>query len=342
MPWLSLPANAVGLAPMAGISDSPFRQLCKEFGADFVFSEMISAAGLSRNPTGVRHDQGERRKSAESKSLAYARFEKKERPIVLQIFGHNPAEMAQAARFLVAKTKPDGIDINMGCPVRKVVNGGSGVALMDDPALAVAITRAVKASIGPIPLSVKTRLGNNQPSILELAPLLAEAGADLLIIHPRLRRQLFKGPLDYKTVGQVTKKISIPVMLSGGIQSKSDINHLRKITGARYFMVGQAALGNPFIFRQIKNPGDHPGTKEILATMLRHTERQIGYRQYESGAITEMRKHFAWYLRGFTNAARWRQLLVRCNTRWEVKRILLEIDRRNQSYPAQKITDPVL
>lgn len=327
MPWLPLPPNAVGLAPMAGISDSPFRQLCKEYGADFVFSEMISATALCRSDKPGRSDPGKNNLATGSKSLGYAKFLERERPVILQIFGHHPEEMAAAAKILVTQNRPDGIDINMGCPVRKVVNGGSGVALMDHPDLAAEITRAVKSAIGFVPLSVKIRLGNTRPCLPDFAEKLEKAGADLLIIHPRLRHQFFKGRLDYEAVQFTARRLSIPVMFSGGITAATNIGLLSAGTGARFFMIGQAALGNPFIFRQIKNPTYRPTRQEILATMLRHAELQIAYRGQETGAITEMRKHFAWYLRGFKNAARWRQQLVRTQRLSEVKKILLEIDR---------------
>lgn len=322
MPWLSLPSGAVGLAPLAGISDSPFRELCREYGADFVFSEMISAAGICRNQTQEMWDFANKKLAAGSRSLEYARFKPCERPIVLQIFGHDPDEMARAAKILASRFKPDGIDINMSCPVRKVVNGGSGVALMDQPELAAKIVSGVKTAIGSTPLSVKTRLGNAKPTILELAPRLERAGADALIIHPRLRRQFFKGPLDYEAIGRVTQAVSIPVVASGGLKSAADIKKIGKITSAKYFLIGQAALGNPFIFKQLKNPGFHPATEEIAATMIRHTELQMAYRNNEGGAITEMRKHYAWYIKGFKNAARWRRQLVRVETLAEVKKII--------------------
>lgn len=327
MSWLPLPSNAVGLAPLAGISDSPFREICREYGADFVFSEMISAAGICRNQTQEMWDFEAKKTVPGSKSLEYGRFKSAERPIILQLFGHDPVEFAQAAKILVARFKPDGIDINMSCPVRKVVNGGSGVALMDQPDLAAKIVRAVKSTIGSIPLSVKTRLGNIKPTILELAPQLEQAGADALIIHPRLRRQFFKGPLDYEALGRVAQKVSIPVVVSGGLQSAADIERVREITRAKYFLVGQAALGNPFIFKQLKNPDFHPTIKEIAATMIRHTELQMAYRNNELGAITEMRKHYSWYIRGFKNAAHLRRQLVRVETLAEVKKIISSLNK---------------
>lgn len=327
MSWISLSPNAVGLAPLAGISDSPFREICREYGADFVFSEMISATGICRNQGQEMWDFEAKKMVQGSKSLEYGRFKSAERPIILQLFGHDPAEFAEAAKILVARFKPDGIDINMSCPVRKVVNGGSGVALMDQPKLAAQIVRAVKQAIGSTPLSVKTRLGNVKPTILSLAPQLEQAGADALIIHPRLRRQFFKGPLDYATVGRVTRAVSIPAAVSGGLKSAADIARVGKITHAKYFLIGQAALGNPFIFKQLKKPDYQPAMSEIMATMLRHTELQMAYRNNGRGAITEMRKHYAWYIRGFKNAAQWRRKLVRAETLIEVQKIILSLDK---------------
>ena len=138
MPWLTLPFNAVGLAPLAGITDSPFRELCKESGADFVFSEMISATGICRNESQEMWDDATKKLVTGSKSLEYGRFKQKERPIILQLFGHDPIEMAQAAKILIERFQPDGIDINMGCPARSVIEKGSGGALIGNEKLAEA------------------------------------------------------------------------------------------------------------------------------------------------------------------------------------------------------------
>ncbi|MFC1721364.1 tRNA dihydrouridine synthase [Patescibacteria group bacterium] len=326
MLWQDLKPGSVGLAPMAGITDSPFRQLCREYGADFVMSEMISAVGVCLNQTQEMWDLETNSWTAGSKSLEYARLTDKERPVILQIFGNDPAKMAKAARIIIDRFSPDGIDINMGCPVRKVMKTGSGVALMDKPELAARIVQTVKKAIKGTPLSVKTRLGVKDNNIAKLAPLLADAGADALIIHGRRQADLFKGPVDYATIGEVTKLVGIPVIANGGIVNQGIHTKVIAETNARATIIGQAAKGNPFIFKQIKDPSYQPTWKEKVKTIIRHTALQIDYRQDETYALKEMRKHYAWYIKGLKNAAQWRQKLVRVTTLNEVKEILLDID----------------
>ncbi len=287
------------------------------------------------------------------KSLQYAKFLEKERPIVLQIFGSNPKQMAQAAKVLVEKFKPDGIDINMGCPAKKVVKTGAGVALMDNGKLACEIVGSVRGSIdktcrggpmcpprtpqkgrahGPAPtpaLSVKTRLGSSENNILKLAPKLVEAGADALIIHGRMHKDFFRGSVDYETISKVVKSVDVPVIANGGITNPKEARNVFEQTKAAAIIIGQAAMGNPFIFRQIENSEYKPDWEEIKQLMILHTELQIAYRQNEELAIREMRKHYAWYVKGFKNAAKWRQKLVRVNSLDEARNTLnlFHIDR---------------
>jgi len=297
MPWHKLKPNSVGLAPLAGITDSPFRQLCREYGADFVMSEMISAAGLCLNQKQEIWDLEKNDWTQGSKSLEYARFKKQERPVILQIFGSKPDQMAAGAKILVNKFKPDGIDINMGCPVRKVMKTGSGVALMDKPELAAEITNQVKTAIGETPLSVKTRLGNKVSNIEELAPKLVAAGADALIIHGRLQTEGFSGPVDFKTMRSVVDNIQIPVIANGGAKDKKSTDELLEKTNANGVIIGQATYGNPFLFKEIKDSTYKPNKEEKINTIIEHTKLQMAYRQDDEFAIREMRKHYAWYIR---------------------------------------------
>jgi tRNA-dihydrouridine synthase B len=318
--WQNLPPQTVGLAPLAGITDSPFRQLCRKYGADFVISEMVSAAGIYYETRAQASSANKRKK--ENKSLSYAFFLEKERPFIVQIFGHNPEQMATAAGIICAKFSPDGIDINMGCPVKKIMKTGSGAVLLDNPKLAVAITAAVKKAVGQIPLSVKTRLGVRKKIITNLAPQLEQAGADALIIHGRLQTNFFSGPVDHQAIRKVTESVNIPVFANGGVASYDDHKKLLDQTGARGTLIGQAACGNPFVFKQVKNPDYKPDWEETKRTILEHTKLQITFRRNEEFALTEMRKHYAWYIRGIKNAASWRQKLVRVTKLTEVESIL--------------------
>lgn len=317
--------GSVGLAPMAGITDSPFRQLCRDYGADFVMSEMISAVGVCLNQNQGMWDLETDSWVEGSKSLEYARFTNKERPVILQIFGNDPAQMAKAAKIIVKRFQPDGIDINMGCPVRKVMKTGSGVALMEKPRQATEIVRAVKEAIGKTALSVKTRLGIKRNNIAELAPQLEKAGVDALIIHGRRQIDLFQGPVDYDEIGKVAKLVDIPIIANGGVNNPEIQNQVIKQTGCRATVIGQATRGNPFIFKQIKNSGYQLNWQERVNSMIKHTKLQIEYRQDESYALKEMRKHYAWYIKGIKNAAQWRQKLVQVSTLNQVKKILAEI-----------------
>ncbi len=326
--WTKLEPGAVGLAPMAGITDSPFRQLCRDCGADFVMSEMISAAGVCHNQNQEIWDLQTESWITGSKSLEYARLKDSERPIILQIFGNEPKKMAVAAKIIAAKFAPDGIDINMGCPMRKVMKNGSGVALMDNHKLAADITSAVKSALGNIPLSVKTRLGVRQPNILELAPRLEQAGADVVIIHGRLQTELFSGPVDLATIGKVAANLSIPVIANGGIIDRETHEQAIAQTGCLATVIGQAARGNPFVFKQIKDPDYQPGWPEKIETMRRHAKLQVEYRQDEKFGLQEMRKHLAWYIKGIKNAAAWRAELVRVEALAELEDILNRLEAK--------------
>lgn len=321
--WQKLRAGAVGLAPLAGITDSPFRQLCRQYGADFVISEMVSAAGVYYEEKKRTPASPSRQKN---KSLDIAFFTEAERPYIVQIFGNDPAQMAAAAEIINAKFKPDGIDINMGCPVRKIVKNGSGAALLKDPLRAVAITKAVKNAVGPqIPISVKTRLGFQEKTIGQLAPQLEQAGADALIIHGRLQTQFFSGPVDFEAIRKVVTAVSIPVFANGGITDFNSQQNIMNKTGAAGTLIGQAARGNPFVFKKIKAPSYQPSWEEIKNVIREHTKQQIKFRHNETFALTEMRKHYGWYIRGIKNAASWRQKLVRVKTLTEVENILKAI-----------------
>jgi len=228
----------IALAPMADYTDEPFSLICKEFGADLIFREMVSSEALVRG---------------NKKTLAMAKITKSERPVILQIFGASPGVMAEAAKILEKECKPDGIDINMGCPVRKIVGAGAGCELMRNPKLAVEIVVAVKSAV-KIPVSVKMRLGwKKKDEILSFAPMIEAAGADFITIHGRTRDEQYSGEADWEMIAREKSALKIPVIANGSIWSADDARRCLKITGADGVAIARGALGNPWIFKEIKN-----------------------------------------------------------------------------------------
>ena len=208
--WQILKKPIIGLAPMSGLTDSAFRQIAKDFGAEIVFSEMISADGLF-------YGQRKSGRDEYNKTLALAGFSTKERPIIIQLFGRQPEIMAKAAKIISRKFKPDGIDINMGCPARRLVDAGHGVSLMRDLDLACYIIERIKKEIN-LPVSVKTRLGfQNEKEILKFAKSLENCGLDALILHGRTYPQLFRGQVNYQIMKTVKENLKIPLIASGGL-----------------------------------------------------------------------------------------------------------------------------
>jgi len=251
---------------------------------DFViFREMISAEAI------VRGNQ---------KTIDMCRFEKAERPIVIQIFGAKPETMAQAARYIYDNFKPDGIDINMGCPVPKVAQKTlAGAALMKNPDLAEKIIRAIKSEKLGVPISVKTRLGwASESDIFSFSKRLEIAGADLVTIHGRTKTQGYAGIANWQRIAEVKKTINIPVIANGDIKSASDAKTCLEVTGADGIMIGRAALGNPWIFRTLRGGSDKVTKSELVKTILTHAELHIE-RYGERGMVT-FRKHLPWYLHG--------------------------------------------
>jgi len=306
MNWLkSKPILA--LAPMADMTDSPFCRVCREVsGQDFViFREMISAEAVVRNS---------------AKTLAMCRFEDMERPIVIQIFGSNPGVMAEAARIIVDKFHPDGIDVNMGCPVPKITGKSlAGAALMKSPEKAVEIVRALKAEKLGVPISVKTRLGwSKEDEILELAPKLEEAGIDLLSIHGRTKIQGYKGKASWEMITKVKKILSIPVLANGDINSENDIKKCLEITRADGVMIGRGALGNPWIFKA-KDRGS-VDLKEVIKVVLRHLDWHL--ERYGEGSVVTFRKHLAWYFKNIPNIKETRKKLLLVSSKEELSGLL--------------------
>ncbi len=292
--------RTAALAPMAGVADRAYRLMCREYGAAYTVSEMVSAKGICYSD----------RKTAELCTVTDS-----ERPMAVQLFGSEPEFMAKAVD-IVLRYSPDVIDINMGCPVPKVVNTGAGSALMKDVGLAARITEAAVKAAGDVPVTVKIRSGWSGDSINapEMAKALESAGAAAIAVHGRTREQFYSGTADWSIIKAVKKSVSIPVIGNGDITSAEDVKRMKEETGCDSVMVARAAKGNPWIFREIKAglAGEEipprPTLEEIKAMMKRHIELMVKLKGEYIG-VREMRKHIAWYTEGIKNSARLRRLV---------------------------------
>ena len=285
--------NPFVLAPMAGVTDLPFRKLCKEQGAGLICMEMVSAKAISFH-----------NKNTE----ALMEIDPGENPVSMQLFGSEPELMARVAAEI--EERPfDILDINMGCPVPKVVNNGEGSALLKNPELIVKIVKSVSSAIKK-PLTVKVRIGfENEPvDIVEIAKRVEDAGAAAIAVHGRTRQQYYSGTADWDTIRRVKEAVSIPVIGNGDVDSPEKAEALIKETGCDGVMVGRATRGNPWIFRELNHyfeTGEklaRPSVEEVREMILRHARMQIDLKGEFTG-IREMRKHVAWYTAGMRHSA---------------------------------------
>jgi len=289
------------LAPLAGVSDSPFRQLAREQGAAGVFTEMVSADGL------VRGSQA---------TFEYCAFEAHERPIGIQLFGSDPGIMAEATAVLCAlpeEARPDLVDINMGCPVRKVVNRCAGAALLQDvPRIHAIVSRMVAAST--LPVTAKIRLGwdGQSQNVVEVCRTLEDAGAAAVAIHARTRAEKFEGNAHWEMIGAAREAIGIPVIGNGDVRTAEDAVRMITTTGCDAVMLGRAAFGDPWVFKRARAKYERgeelplPTAAERLESGIRHLAMMVK----SVGpvlAAKEMRKHVAWYIKGLPNSARVRE-----------------------------------
>lgn len=285
--------NPFVLAPMAGVTDLPFRTLCKAQGAGLICMEMISAKAISF------HNKN---------TIALMEIDPCEHPVSMQLFGSEPDLMAEVAKSIEDR-EFDILDINMGCPVPKVVNNGEGSALLKNPNLIEEIVRKVSSAISK-PLTVKVRIGfENEPiDIVEIAKRIEDAGAAALAVHGRTRQQYYSGTADWDTIRRVKEAISIPVIGNGDVDSPLKAEALVKQTGCDAVMVGRAVRGNPWLFRELNHyfqTGElleRPSVEEIREMILRHARKQIELKS-EFVGIREMRKHVAWYTAGMRHSA---------------------------------------
>ncbi len=308
------------LAPLAGVADRAFRELCRGYGAAYTVCEMASAKGISLGD----------KKSAELLSITPT-----ERPAGSQIFGNSPETMAIAAKKAL-EYNPDFIDINMGCPAPKVASSGGGALLMKDPVLAANIVKAV-AEASTVPVTVKMRSGwdNDHINAVELAKRCEDAGAAAITVHGRTKVQMYAPPVNTDIIRQVKQAVSIPVIGNGDVVDGISAARLMEETGCDMVMVGRGALGRPWVFSQINAYLDHevilpdPPVVERMRVMLKHIEALCEYKGERIG-IREARKHAAWYTKGLHGAANYRARIGLISSIEELQQIALELIEQNR------------
>lgn len=305
----------VFLAPMAGVTDTAYRIIAHDMGCPLCYAEMVSSQGI--------HFKNER-------TLSMLQSEPAERPLAMQIFAASPEMATEAAAYVEELGTADILDFNMGCPAPKIVKNGEGSALMRDPEHATAILTAIRKAV-KMPLSVKMRIGWDESSInvVDLAKRAEAAGVDAITVHGRTREQFYRGHADWEKIGEVRRAVSIPVIANGDVRTYDDLDRIREVTGCEAVMVGRAAQGNPWIFRQLTHylrtgerlPG--PTMRERAEVIVRHLDLLLKYKGDYVGP-REMRKHATWYTRGIVHGAILRDLFNKATTREDFLAILAE------------------
>ncbi len=306
------------LAPMEDVSDPPFRALCKQQGADMVYTEFISSEGLIRDAV---------------KSVKKLDIFKEERPVGIQIFGANMDSMLQTID-IVAEAKPDFIDINYGCPVKKVVSKGAGAGILQDIDKMVALTDAMVKRTN-LPITVKTRLGWDASSIriVEVAERLQDVGIQAIAIHGRTRKQMYKGEADWKPIAEVKNnpRMVIPVFGNGDVNSPEKAQEMRDVYGLDGAMIGRASIGNPWFFRQVKHffeTGEHLPPISIadrVEMARKHLEMSIAWKDSEIVGVMEMRRHYTNYFKGIPHFKEYRLKMVTSDKLEDVYDVLDEV-----------------
>jgi len=325
---IQLPEFPLLLAPMEDVSDPPFRSVCKDNGADLMYTEFISSEGLIRDAI---------------KSRKKLDIFEEERPVGIQIFGGDEEAMALSAK-IVETVNPDLVDINFGCPVKKVVSKGAGAGVLKDVDLMVKLTNAVVKSTS-LPVTVKTRLGwdDNSKNIEEVAERLQDTGIKALSIHGRTRSQMYKGEADWSLIAKVKNnpRIHIPIFGNGDIDSPQKALTYKNRYGVDGIMIGRAAIGYPWIFNEIKyfiKTGEMlapPNIQQRIAVIKKHLHKSIEWKKGVLG-ILEMRSHYANYLKGFPNIKEFRNRLVQIKEVEEIEAVLTEIENYYNGYEVER------
>lgn len=321
----NLTLNGVAaLAPMAGATDRPFREICCAFGAAYCVTEMVSTRALQYNY----------KKTEELITLG-----EKEHPVAIQLFGDDPQIFASAAQR-AAQAGPDAIDINMGCPVPKIAGNNCGSALMKNPPLCGNIVRAVKAAVD-LPVTVKIRKGWDENSVnaVEVAKYCEEAGADAICVHGRTRAQMYEPPADWDIIGAVKRSVSVPVIGNGDVRCVQDAVKMMADTGCDMVMIGRGALGNPWIFREINGYFSAglrimppPTVSERIVVIKRHIDALCAAKG-EGRGMREARKHVAWYMHGLRGAAEFRRMAGELTVPADLDRLLERVYIENRDEP---------
>ena len=312
------------LAPMEDVSDPPFRALCKEQGADVVYTEFISSEGLIRNA---------------QKSVMKLDIFEKERPVGIQIFGANLDSMLQSVE-IVESVKPDIIDINFGCPVKKVVSKGAGAGILKDIDLMVSLTKEM-CERTTLPITIKTRLGwdENSIKIVEVAERLQDVGAKAISIHGRTRAQMYKGNADWTLIREVknNQRMFIPVFGNGDVNSPERARVMRDEYGLDGAMIGRASIGNPWFFKEVKQylkngeTLDPPTIDERIITAKRHLEMSIKWKGERLGLL-ETRRHYSNYFKGIPDFKPYRTRLVTSDTLEEIMDVFLDLENKKDAF----------
>lgn len=311
-------SSPLALAPMAGVTDLAFRQICREQGAELTYTEMVSAKALCYG---------------DKKTPALLKLGEGEHPVAAQIFGSEPEFMAKGAQIALQHCDADIIDINMGCPVGKVAGHGEGSGLMKTPEIAEAIIKAVCDAVD-VPVTVKIRKGWDKGNVnaVEFAQMAESAGAAAIAVHGRTRAQMYEGRADWDIIRDVKKAVNVPVIANGDIFEPADAEHILRYTGADMAMIGRGSFGNPWLFSRgiaaIKGREIPPVPP--LAARMDTALRQVEMAAYDKGervACLEARRHFAWYLKGVAHSTYYKRLIVQAETLDELRRIAEGIKR---------------